>query len=85
MDAIEYVKQNKDKLKGVFDGIIIDSTDPSIGISAGLFSKEFYANVQQMMKKGAMLSQQCDTNAKWLSNLMPVFKMTNLQFIEVVK
>lgn len=41
MDAIEYVKQNKNKLKGVFDGIIIDSTDPSIGISAGLFSKEF--------------------------------------------
>lgn len=38
-----------------------------------------------MMKKGAMLSQQCDTNAKWLSNLMPVFKMTSLQFIEVKK
>jgi hypothetical protein len=38
-----------------------------------------------MMKKGAMLSQQCDTNEKWLSNLMPVFRMTALEFIEVKK
>lgn len=69
----------------MFDGVIIDSTDPNIGISAGLFTIEFQNNVQRLMTKDAMLCQQCDTNYKAIEAIMPVFKKTKLEFMEVKK
>lgn len=58
---------------------MIDSTDPTIGISCGLFTPEFYTNVSKLMKPGAMFSQQCDTNAKAVENLFPVLAQTPLK------
>jgi len=37
------------------------------------------------MTKDAMLCQQCDTNYKAIEAIMPVFKKTKLEFMEVKK
>ena len=52
-DAIEYVK----KLKEEFDVIIVDSSDP-VGFAEGLFSREFYSNVEKALRPGGMVTIQ---------------------------
>lgn len=53
-DGIEYVLNAKD---GEFDIVFIDSTDP-IGPAEGLFSEDFYKNVNRILNdKGIMIVQ----------------------------
>lgn len=60
-DAIEWVKDNQSTKVNEYDVCIIDSTDPTIGISIGLFSVDFYNNLKCLLKEGTIISQQCDT------------------------
>ena len=55
-DAIEYIKDKK----GIFDIILIDSTDP-IGPGEGLFTEEFYTNIKNSLKKGGIMVAQSES------------------------
>lgn len=53
-DGIRFVAEAKES---VYDMIIVDGSDP-VGPAKGLFSKEFYTNVQRALKpKGLMITQ----------------------------
>lgn len=60
-DANEWITSDEAKSRGPFDAVILDCTDPQIGISCGLYTQDFYDNLYNLMKDGAILSQQCDT------------------------
>lgn len=52
-DGIKYVKNSKEK----FDMVIVDSTDP-VGPAEGLFNKEFYKNIQNILTEGGVIVTQ---------------------------
>ena len=53
-DAIQYVRQSKQK----FDIILIDSTDPAIDQSEGLFAVPFYKDCRNALKEKGILAAQ---------------------------
>lgn len=55
-DGIRHIRENK----GVYDVIIIDSTDP-IGAAVGLFSPEFYADVYESLKDDGVMAAQTES------------------------
>jgi len=65
-DGAKFLKIRKNE--GVkYDGIIIDNSDVFIfdGPAASLFTEEFYQNIHDCLKKGAVFSQQVsDENVK---------------------
>lgn len=69
-DAIEYIKDKHDE----FDIILIDSTDP-MGPGEGLFTEEFYTNVKNSLKKGAIMVAQSESP---FTNKEEIKKMYNL-------
>lgn len=52
-DGIKYVKNSKEK----FDIVIIDSTDP-VGPAEGLFDKNFYTSVRNILADGGVVVSQ---------------------------
>ena len=76
-DAIEYIKSAK---QNSYDVILCDSTDPE-GFAAGLISKDFYTNVNKILKEdgiyicqsGSLLIQEKEFQ-KALENMREVFK-----------
>jgi spermidine synthase len=54
MDATQYIKDTRDK----FDIILIDSTDPVIKQSEGLFTISFYKGCLDALNKGGILAAQ---------------------------
>jgi spermidine synthase len=58
-DGIDYVKQAGD---GLFDAIIVDSTDP-IGVGEVLFTDYFYANCARVLSAGGLIVNQCGVPA----------------------
>jgi spermidine synthase len=54
-DGIDYVKHAP---AGVFDAIIVDSTDP-IGVGEVLFTDDFYANAARILAPGGLIVNQC--------------------------
>ena len=54
MDAIQYIAQTKEK----FDVIIIDSTDPGIKQSEGLFTASFYRDCRNALNQNGILAAQ---------------------------
>lgn len=79
------MKSEKCKSYGLFDAVIVDCTDPELGISCGLYTKEFYNHVYDIMKPGAMLSQQCNTTEACLENMKQVLGTTKLTSIKIEK
>jgi len=84
-DAIEWVKDNQSTKVNEYDVCIIDSTDPTIGISIGLFSVDFYNNLKCLLKEGTIISQQCDTQEKNIELVLPIIRNCDLQYIETKK
>lgn len=74
-DAIEYIKDKKD----MFDIVLIDSTDP-IGPGEGLFTEEFYTNVKNSMKKGAILAVQSESPIAQSENVTKMYKLLKKVF-----
>lgn len=71
-DGIEYIKQNKNK----FDIILIDSTDP-MGPGEGLFTEEFYKDVNAALKDGGIMVCQSESpfaNQKEIKMMQPLLK-----------
>ena len=58
-DGIDYVKRAAD---GIFDAIIVDSTDP-IGVGEVLFTNEFYANCARILSPRGLVVNQCGVPA----------------------
>ncbi|APJ05046.1 spermidine synthase [Silvanigrella aquatica] len=56
-DGVEFVKKSA---AGVFDIVIVDSTDP-IGPGVGLFSGEFYREVKRILAPGGIVMAQCES------------------------
>ncbi len=52
-DGIKYAKTTKEK----FDIVIIDSTDP-VGPAEGLFNREFYSSVKNILSEGGVVVSQ---------------------------
>lgn len=55
-DAIEFIKTKKN----CYDVVLVDSTDP-MGPGVGLFTKEFYTNVKESLKKGGIVTPQSES------------------------
>ena len=55
-DGVAFVKE----LKNEVDVILVDSTDP-IGPGEGLFSREFYRNVAEALRKGGIMAAQSES------------------------
>lgn len=55
-DGIKHVKENK----GVYDMIIVDSTDP-VGPAVGLFSEEFYRSVFEALTEDGLFVAQTES------------------------
>lgn len=71
-DGIEYIAKNKNK----FDIILIDSTDP-MGPGEGLFTEEFYKNVNAALKEGGIMVAQSESpfaNQKEIKKIYPLLR-----------
>lgn len=55
-DGIRHIRENK----GVYDVVIVDSTDP-VGAAVGLFSTEFYADVYESLKEDGIMVAQTES------------------------
>ncbi len=55
-DAIQYIKPHK----GVFDVILIDSTDP-VGPAVGLYQKDFFEDVHKALKDDGIMVAQSES------------------------
>ena len=55
-DGIEYIKPHK----GVFDVILVDSTDP-VGPAVGLYKKEFYEGIHNALKHDGIMVVQSES------------------------
>ncbi|MGI6543184.1 MAG: polyamine aminopropyltransferase [Limnochordia bacterium] len=55
-DGIRHIRENK----GVYDVVIVDSTDP-IGAAVGLFSAEFYADIYESLKDDGIMVAQTES------------------------
>lgn len=63
---------------------IIDSSDPN-GSSSGLFSKEFYRSLKLILRDGAWVSQQCDTNEKNYLEMLTTIQNNALKYVDTQK
>ncbi len=71
-DGIEYISQQED----AFDIILIDSTDP-MGPGEGLFTEEFYSNVNKALKEGGIMSAQSESpfvNQRQMKMMYPLLR-----------
>ena len=71
-DGIDYISQQED----AFDIILIDSTDP-MGPGEGLFTEEFYLNVNKALKEGGIMSAQSDSpfvNQRQMKMMYPLLR-----------
>lgn len=71
-DGIEYIAQTKNE----FDIILIDSTDP-MGPGEGLFTEEFYKNVNEALKEGGIMVCQSESpfaDTKEIKMMKPLLK-----------
>lgn len=71
-DGIEYIAQSKNE----FDIILIDSTDP-MGPGEGLFTEEFYKNVNAALKDGGIMVCQSESpfaDQKEIKMMQPLLK-----------
>ena len=71
-DGIEYIANCKDE----FDVILIDSTDP-MGPGEGLFTEEFYINVNSALKEGGIMVCQSESpiaDQKEIKMMKPLLK-----------
>lgn len=71
-DGIEYIAQCKNE----FDIILIDSTDP-MGPGEGLFTEEFYKNVNSALKDGGIMVCQSESpiaDQKEIKMMKPLLK-----------
>lgn len=71
-DGIEFIK----KQKGEFDIILIDSTDP-MGPGEGLFTEEFYKDVNSALKEGGIMVAQSESpfaNQEEIKKMYPLLK-----------
>ncbi len=79
-DGLQYVKQTKQK----YDIVLIDSSDP-IGPATGLFGREFYQDVYQVLKADGLMVAQTESpifNRELLAgvsrNLQEIFPITRV-------
>ena len=77
-DAIEYIKDKKQE----FDIILIDSTDP-LGPGEGLFTEEFYTNIKNSLKKGAIMAAQSESPFAQADAVEKMYKMLKKVFKNV--
>ena len=71
-DGIDYISQQED----AFDIILIDSTDP-MGPGEGLFTEEFYSNVNKALKEGGIMSAQSESpfvNQRQMKMMYPLLR-----------
>lgn len=71
-DGIEYIANSKNE----FDVILIDSTDP-MGPGEGLFTEEFYKNVNAALKQGGIMVCQSESpfaDQKEIKMMQPLLK-----------
>lgn len=71
-DGIDYISQQEDS----FDIILIDSTDP-MGPGEGLFTEEFYSNVNKALKEGGIMSAQSESpfvNQRQMKMMYPLLR-----------
>lgn len=71
-DGIEYISQQED----AFDIILIDSTDP-MGPGEGLFTEEFYSNVNRALREGGIMSAQSESpfvNQRQMKMMYPLLR-----------
>lgn len=71
-DGIEYISQQENE----FDIILIDSTDP-MGPGEGLFTEEFYSDVNRALKEGGIMSAQSESpfvNQRQMKMMYPLLK-----------
>lgn len=71
-DGIEYIANSKNE----FDIILIDSTDP-MGPGEGLFTEEFYKNVNASLKEGGIMVCQSESpfaDQKEIKMMQPLLK-----------
>lgn len=71
-DGIEYIAQHKNE----FDVILIDSTDP-MGPGEGLFTEEFYKNVNEALKDGGIMTAQSESpfaNQEEIKKIYPLLR-----------
>ncbi len=59
-DGVEYVRLAAREKGGVYDVIIVDSTDP-LGPAVGLFGPVFYANARRALRPGGLLNVQSES------------------------
>ncbi|MDD3014076.1 MAG: polyamine aminopropyltransferase [Candidatus Gastranaerophilales bacterium] len=71
-DGIDYIAEQKDQ----FDIILVDSTDP-MGPGEGLFTEEFYKNVNAALKQGGIMAAQSESpvaNKREMSLMYPLLR-----------
>lgn len=71
-DGIDYISHQKNE----FDIILIDSTDP-MGPGEGLFTEEFYSNVNAALKEGGIMSAQSESpfvNQRQMKMMYPLLR-----------
>ena len=71
-DGIDYISQQED----AFDIILIDSTD-QMGPGEGLFTEEFYSNVNKALKEGGIMSAQSESpfvNQRQMKMMYPLLR-----------
>ncbi len=71
-DGIEYISQQQNE----FDIILIDSTDP-MGPGEGLFTEEFYLNVNRALKEGGIMAAQSESpfvNQRQMKMMYPLLR-----------
>ncbi|RJQ09230.1 MAG: polyamine aminopropyltransferase [Bacillota bacterium] len=59
-DGVEFVRLAAKKRGGVYDVIIVDSTDP-LGPAVGLFGPVFYRNCRNALRPGGLLTVQSES------------------------
>ncbi|AEA34485.1 polyamine aminopropyltransferase [Hippea maritima] len=79
-DGIEFVKDKK----GLYNVVIIDSTDP-FGPAEGLFNSEFYGNVRDALRDGGIVVAQAENtyyDKRWMmrsvNNMKKAFGKNNV-------
>ncbi len=78
-DAVEYIKDKKN----CFDAVLIDSTDP-LGPGVGLFTEEFYTNVQDSLRENGVMAAQTESPIACRKEFKLINKLLNGVF-SVVK
>ncbi|MCL6581332.1 MAG: polyamine aminopropyltransferase [Firmicutes bacterium] len=59
-DGVEFVRLAAREVDGIYDAILVDSTDP-LGPAVGLFGPVFYRNCRKALRKGGVLAVQSES------------------------